>query len=433
MTLVSAALEAGLPAQRLTRLRQVQALAAELGLPTYLVGGLVRDLCLGRPPGDFDFVVVPAAPPAGTTDPAGPRLAHALARALGGAVTLHPAFLTATWLPDPADPHGAPVDCATARTETYLQPGALPQVTPAADIATDLARRDFTINALAVRVDGDHLGELIDPFLGQSDLAARQVRVLNPASLRDDPTRLFRAVRYAHRLAFEIAADTLDLIPAALPVIPALSGERLRHEFDLIFAEPSAAAMLAHLDAVGALAAVHPALRWGAGESERAAVLPELPRPEWRVGLGPSHPAAYLALLLAAAPAEAAAALARLAVSRDLSEAVSAALAFQPGSWPAAPRPSQVVAALDRLPEGGLVAVYGLHPAARPVLERYLAEWRFVRADLTGDDLLALGLPAGPMFRTYLWQLRAGRLDGTLTDRAAELALARQWVNPEAG
>ncbi len=421
-----AALEASLPAERLARLRQVQALAAELGSPTYLVGGLVRDLCLGRPPGDFDFVVVPATSGA---EPAGPRLARALSRSLGGAVTLHPAFATATWF----DPAGAPVDCATARTETYPQPGALPVVTPAADIATDLARRDFTINALAVRVDGDHLGELIDPFHGQADLSAGKLRVLHPASFRDDPTRLFRAVRYAHRLGFELAPATRDLIATALPIIPALSGERLRHEFDLIFAEAAAPAMLAQLDALGALAAVHPALGWGPGETERAAVLPELPRPAWRVTLGPSRPAAYLALLLAAAPTEAAAALARLTVSRELADAVNAALAVPPTAWPADPRPSEVVAALDRLPEGGLVAAYALHPAARPVLERYLAEWRFVRAALTGDDLLALGLPAGPAFRDILWQLRAGRLDGTLTDRAAELALARQWHKPEVG
>lgn len=421
-----ATLTAALPAARLTRLQQVQSLAAELGTPTYLAGGFVRDLLLGRPPGDFDFVAVPAP---GETEPAGPRLARALARQFGGALTLHAAFGTATWF----DPLGAPVDCATARTETYAQPGWLPSVTPAADIAIDLARRDFTINALALRVDGDHLGELVDPYAGQADLAARLVRVLHADSFSDDPTRLMRAVRYAHRLGFDLAADTRAHLPSALPILPALSGERLRHEFDLIFAEPTAPAALAQLASLGALAAVHPALHWGPAESDRAAVIPTLPPPDWRLGSGPYSAAAYLALLLSAAPGESPSALARVTVTRELSDAVTAALAFQPAVWSSAPLPSEVVAVLDRLPEAGLVAAYVLHPAVRPTLDRYLSDWRFIRPDLTGEDLLALGLPAGPAFKTLLWQLRAGRLDGTLTTRAAELAFARQWVNSEAG
>jgi tRNA nucleotidyltransferase (CCA-adding enzyme) len=118
-------------------------------------------------------------------------------------------------------------------------------------------------------------------------------------------------------------------------------------------------------------------------------------------------------------------------VTRETAEAVTAALGFAPTAWGQPPLPSDVVAALDRLPEAALLAVYTLHPPQRPVLARYLSEWRFVRAELTGDDLLALGLPAGPAFKTLLWQLRAGRLDGNLTSRAAELALARRWV--EAG
>ncbi|MCC7359190.1 MAG: CCA tRNA nucleotidyltransferase [Anaerolineales bacterium] len=417
---------AALPEARLARLQQVQAAAADLGLSVYLVGGVVRDLLLGLPPGDFDLVAVPAGAEQGA--PPGPRLARALAQRHGGAVTVHPAFGTATWLA----PDGAATDCATARTETYAQPGALPSVTPTPDITTDLARRDFTLNALALRVDGDHLGELVDPFGGQADLAACLVRALHPASLQDDPTRLFRAVRYARRLAFTLAPDTLAQVAPALAVLPALSGERLRHELDLIFAEPQAAAMLTQLDELGALTALHPALSWSPAAAERAAVLPELPRPAWQLPAALIRPAACFALLLAAAPGESAGALARLAITHDVAQAVTAALAFQPAAWPAQPLPSQVVAMLDRLPPAGVAAAYALHPAQRPLLHRYLSEWRFVRADLTGDDLLALGLPAGPRFKTLLWQLRAGRLDGTLSSRTAELAQARQWLRAQA-
>ena len=418
---------AALPAARLTRLQQVQAAAAELGYPVYLVGGVVRDLLLGLPPGDFDLVAVPARPEPGA--PPGPRLARALAQRHGGTVTTHPAFGTATWY----DPEGAALDCATARTETYAQPGALPSVTPAAGIAADLARRDFTVNALALRVDGDHLGELVAPHAGQADLAARTLRALHPASFQDDPTRLFRAVRYAHRLGFTLAPDTAAQIAPALAVLPALSGERLRHELDLIFAEPQVSAMMAHLHDLGALAALHPALSWSAAAAEAAALLPGLPRPAWQLDLAPVRPAACFALLLSAAPGESAGALARLAVTREVAEAATAALALQPAAWPPEPLPSQVVAVLDRLPPAGVAAAYVLRPAQRPLLDRYLSAWRFVRADLTGDDLLALGLPAGPRFKTLLWELRAGRLDGTLTSRAAELAHAQQWLNTQAG
>jgi tRNA nucleotidyltransferase (CCA-adding enzyme) len=419
---VRAALEARLPPDRLLRLRQVQSLAAELGLPVYLVGGFVRDLLLGRAPGDFDFVV---ASNQHSADPqAGPRLARALARAHGGEVTVHGAFGTATWF----DPHGRPIDVATARTEAYPQPGALPQVTPAESIHADLGRRDFTINALAVRVDGDHLGELTDDYHGRADLEARVVRVLHPRSFVDDPTRIFRASRYAQRLGFDLAGDTQVLIPDALVVIGALSGERVRHELDLIFREGGAASILARLDSQGVLRAVHPALQWGVAETRRAAVLSELPAERWQLGLTAArdHGRVYLALLLDGdAPGDLGRALARLDVTRDVQTDVTAALALKVGAWPPDVQPSEVVRQLDRLSEPAVVAAYVLREEARSILDRYLAEWRFVRPELTGDDLLALHLPPGPQYKRILWELRAGRLDGTLTDRAGELALVQ--------
>jgi tRNA nucleotidyltransferase (CCA-adding enzyme) len=419
---VRPALEACLPAWRLARLRQVQRQSSHLGLPTYLVGGFVRDLLLGQPPGDFDFVVEAARPPDDAS--AGPRLARALAQAHGGEVTVHGAFGTATWF----DPQGTAIDFATARTEVYPEPGALPQVTPAVSIQADLGRRDFTVNALAVRVDGDHLGEVIDAFHGREDLETHTLRVLHPRSFVDDPTRIFRAVRYAQRLEFGLAGDTEVLIPDALVVIAALSGERLRHELELIFREAGAPRILARLDSLGVLRAIHAALRWGPSETGRAAVLAELPAARWRLGQSAAsdHFGAYLALLLdGAAPDDLGRALARLALNREVHADVTAALALRVAAWSSATPPSQVVAQLDRLSEAALVAAYVLREEARSTLDRYLAEWRFVRSELTGDDLVALGLTPGPQFKRLLWQLRAGRLDGTLTDRAAEVAVAQ--------
>jgi tRNA nucleotidyltransferase (CCA-adding enzyme) len=322
---------------------------------------------------------------------------------------------------------GSPVDCATTRTESYAEPGALPTVALAASILDDLGRRDFTINAMAVRLDGEAFGEVLDPFHGTADLRSRLVRVLHPRSFVDDPTRLFRAVRYAHRLGFDIAGDTLELIPSALLAVEALSGERLRHELELIFREPHAAETLARLETLGLLRASHPSLRWTPAETRRATALAGLPAARWRLDPSPATQAAYLALLLASAPPDQCGrALVRLAVSRPLYAAVTAALALKVSGWPADPRPSEIVAQLDRLPEAGVVAAYVLNEGVRPILDRYLAEWRFVRSELTGDDLQAMGLPPGPDFKHLLWQLRAARLDGAAAHRADEVALVQR-------
>lgn len=420
-TPIAAALATQLPAARLKRLHQIRAVAARLALPTYLAGGFVRDLLLGRAPGDFDLVVEPAGIPSPSA--AGPRLARALSADFGGEVTVHAAFGTATWY----DPMGSPVDCATTRTETYAEPAALPSVTLAASILDDLSRRDFSINAMAIRLDGEGFGEVLDPFHGTADLASRLVRVLHPVSFVDDPTRLFRAVRYAQRLDFDIAGDTLELIPSALLAVEALSGERLRHEFELMFREPRATDALARLETLGLLRAAHASLRWTMSESRRAAALADFPAARWRMDPTPATQAGFWALLLDAAPPDQCGrALDRLAVPRPLATAVTAALVLKVAAWPPDARPSEIVAQLDRLPEAAVVAAFALNEAVRPLLDRYLAEWRFVRPDLTGDDLQAMGLTPGPEFRRLLWQVRAARLDGEVVDRAGEVALVRQ-------
>jgi tRNA nucleotidyltransferase (CCA-adding enzyme) len=416
-----ATLEAALPGTRLARLHQIQRQAAAFGQPTYLVGGLPRDLLLGRPPGDLDVVVQAADE---RDDTAGPRLARALARAQGGEVTVHQAFGTATW----TDPAGETIDFATARTETYAHPAALPTVTPAPSILADLSRRDFTINALAIRLDGEQFGEVLDPFQGRADLTAGQVRVLHAHSLSDDPTRVFRAVRYEQRLGFQLARETLAQVPAAQAHLPALSGERVRHEFELMFPEPRCSAMLARLDALGVLAAVHPALSWGEAQARRAEGLATLPLDAWRLPAPMDLSCIPWTLLLAqGAPSQAPAALQRLSVNRRVAEAVPAALGLRLVSA----QPSQVVALLDPLSLEAVVAAYVLRPEYRRLLHDYLARWRFVTGDLTGDDLVALGLKPGPDFRRWLWDLRAARLDGQVSDRAGELALLRQWTRME--
>jgi tRNA nucleotidyltransferase (CCA-adding enzyme) len=342
---------------------------------------------------------------------------------LGGDATVHPAFRTATW----TDPTGLAVDLATARTETYARPAVLPEVKPA-PLADDLRRRDFSINTLALRVDGEHLGELLDPHGGQADLAARVIRILHPLSFQDDPTRLFRAVRYEQRLNFHLAPDTLALFPGAWEALAAVTGDRVRHEFELIFREPQVAAILTRLAELGVLPRVHPALHWGASESAKASAIPQLSLADWRIASPPTLDAFFFSLLLGGASApETFSALARLNVNKPVFQAVTEAVALQP-AWP---HPSEAVTALDGLSELGVIAAHVLHVEARPALDNYLARWRFIKAHTTGDDLIKSGLKPGPEFKKILWTLRAAWLDGEVNDDKGEKTLLARLLNTD--
>ena len=249
-------LDQSLSAQQLTLLRVVAEAAGTRQVPLYLVGGFVRDLLLGIPATDFDLVVEGDAI----------ALAKVLAAQYGGRVTAHVRFGTAQWfLPDS---NGHALDFISTRSETYKHSGALPTVKPGR-LADDLARRDFTINTLALRIDGEHWGELHDELDGLDDLKHGLVRVLHSQSFLDDPTRLFRAVRYEQRYGFQIAPETLALIPPARPLIGSLSAERVRHELDLILEEEQAVAMLDRLAELDLLQPVHPALAWNDTKRER--------------------------------------------------------------------------------------------------------------------------------------------------------------------
>lgn len=368
--------------------------------PLFVVGGFVRDVLLGLPPDDFDLVVEGDAP----------ALARALAQAHGGRVVTHPTFRTATW----HVPAGPSIDLASARTEHYPQPASLPVVHTPARLEDDLHRRDFSLNALAVALNGTRPGLLLDPLDGQADLRARLIRILHPRSFVDDPTRIFRAARYASRLQFALETETQRRLAAALTVIPLLTGDRARHEFEVIFRETAPAPILRQLDSLGALTAVHPALHWSPAADALAADLPALPTP--------AQPLAWWALLLVtAAPAQAADALARLNVPRAAREAVLAALTLR--DCPT--RPSQAVQRLERAPALGIHVASVLYPDLRPIFTRYLTDWQNQPAPLTGADLRAWGVAPGPVFKEVLWQVRAARLDGRIASRAEAEALAR--------
>lgn len=216
-------------------------------VPLYLVGGPVRDLLIQRPVGDLDLTVEGDAP----------SLARKLAAELRAPIRVHARFQTATLeLPD-----GERVDVATARAETYRRPGALPVVRPA-DIGADLLRRDFTINALALKLAPDFEPRLLDPTGGLRDLQDGVIRFLHERSPIDDPTRAFRAVRYAHRFGLRIPRETRRAIRGAIEqgCFEAVSGDRLRREVEKILSERDRAGAVRRLRNLGLHRILHPSL-----------------------------------------------------------------------------------------------------------------------------------------------------------------------------
>jgi tRNA nucleotidyltransferase (CCA-adding enzyme) len=403
----------GLPAPLAGLIRGIADRAQREATPAYLVGGAVRDLLLGRPALDLDLVFVGDAI----------AVARRVAAAQGVPFTRHEAFGTAT-VPLTgalAPPPGASptLDFVTARRETYAAPARLPRVEPAG-IADDLARRDFTINAMALPLD-PAAPALIDPHGGRADLAAGRIRALHAGSFRDDPTRIFRAVRYATRFAFTIEPDTAAWIAAALEAgaVAWLSPARVRHELLRTLAEPDAAGALARLNAIGALAAVDGALHW---DGALAPALDCAATPEER-----------LSLLLWQTPAPA---RARVAARLGVNARPADELALLAGHAAELPALDPVAAsALLRPLAPATLALYRCvgPPAAVAVTGRFLEAWRQVKPLLTGDDLRALGIPPGPRYRELLAALRDARLAGAVVGREDEVALVQRLVAAREG
>ncbi|MEW6083270.1 MAG: hypothetical protein AB1607_01625 [Chloroflexota bacterium] len=392
--------------------------SSALGFPIYLVGGSVRDLMLARPIVDLDLTVEGDAI----------KLGRALVKKYGGELTAHEKFYTATLgIRESKLDHRIPnieyLDLISARKETYSAPGALPTVTKST-IDDDLRRRDFTINAMAIRVDGDHFGELYDPLHGQADLERKLIRVLHPKSFLDDPTRIFRAVRYAVRYDFTIESETLRLLnDESRKILSELSGERLRHEFDLIFDEPNPSAMLKQLADLDVLKSISPTLPFtnydflslepppsNFGEF----VIPDIL--SFRQTLG------WTLYLMDLTEADIEALAGRLAFPALLTTTAVSASALKKGlpsfkNW----KPSQWTFHLDDLPSLSVYAVYLV--SKETALSDYLSKWQHIKPVTTGDDLKARGLEHGPRFGEILRRLRAARLDGEIKSQQEEKTL----------
>jgi tRNA nucleotidyltransferase (CCA-adding enzyme) len=367
MMTASASIEPEELAKRVQALPGVEALRqiAER-LPAYLVGGAVRDLLLGSGGADLDVAIEGDA--------------EALADLPGFELEREGLFLTGR-----LDMDGLRIDVAGARAETYPRPGALPEVHPAT-IAEDLARRDFTINAMAYPLSRD--GELLDPHGGVEDLRAGLLRILHPASFIDDPTRALRAARYATRFGFGLEPATeRNLRDADLSTV---SDDRVQNELKRSAEEEDPAAVLRLLVDWG----VMPTL-----DSEAPDRVAEV------AGLAAREPWAgwadrELAVLLA--------------ITRPLPQIRELAAATPE-------RPSEAARLAEHWDPAQLLVARAL---GAEWLDRYAAEWRHVALEITGDDLLDAGIEEGPEIGRGLAAALSGKLDGELNGRAEELRIA---------
>lgn len=399
-------LRAALTESDRTLLTHVAEVAVRLSAVPYLVGGPVRDCLLGGTIIDLDVAIEGEAI----------AVARQLARDLNGDFDPHDRFGTATvQLPTRS------LDLAMTRTETYVRPGALPEVTRGT-LETDLIRRDFTINALALRLDTDHFGELVDKHGGEHDLHARVLRVLHPQSFSDDPTRLFRAARFEQRFDFAIAPTTLQLIPTALPVIDALSGDRLRHEFELIFREAQPIKALTRLNEWRVLRQIDPALNVDDAIAVRFATQ-----------TGPLDSFTAWAWMLVQLPmADLRRITTRLNLLRDDARDLEALHNLWAAAEPIgrATKRSEIYRRLERYPDRVLRTALTLidDRAVCSNIELFRRELHDVAPALNGSDLIVLGQAAGPALGRLLEKLREARLDGQVQDRADEERYARRII-----
>lgn len=421
-----------LPAQLFNLLKRAGVLAQSMGYAAYIVGGFVRDLILGRPNLDLDLVI----------EGDGILFAEALSREIGGRVKSHRKFKTAVVILG----DGTRVDVATARLEYYEYPAALPTV-ELSSIKMDLYRRDFTMNALAIHLSPDQFGKLVDFFGAQRDIKDRVIRVLHSLSFVEDPTRILRAIRFEQRFNFRIAAQTERLIRNAIThqFVHRLSGSRVFHEIRHILEDDNPLSCIRRMDEFGLLAAIHPLLALDTrkeevlAESERIVTWYRLlyvePKPEaWRVY--------FLGLCAGMEDEQVESVAKRLGFSKhheqnfeNLRHSIRNTAQsifeweYRKGLY------SELYFLLKDLPLESVLYLMARNPkdAIQRSISLFLTTLRTQQIEIKGEDLLGLGVPAGPRVGEILRTVTAAMLDGRASCRSEQLLLAKRLAEGDIG
>ena len=441
-------MEEAFPPPLLTLIRQIGAEAAAMNAQIYFVGGIVRDLLLGLPIVDVDIVIEGEAI----------VLGNLMARKFGGKIRAHSRFGTVKWIlpediwsgiqgislsPSYILPSETPntqtentlqdkslpefIDLVTARTEFYEHPTALPTV-QRSSIKQDLHRRDFTINTLAIRLDPQRWGEVLDFYGGQTDLEDRVIRVLHSLSFVDDPTRILRAARFETRLGFNIDKRSEALIDEAIPLLNRVTGGRIRHELDLILNESKPEAALDRLQSFGALNQIDPELTcdqwiWHRFDDLRTRFDFKL----WDMDTDDKQFMYWSVLLHRVSISGLARIIERLLLPRRVVKTVQGVSRLKKNVHILAPvvKISDAVALLDLI-SVDIMAVTWLTIESRSVkdvLVKYVRDWRYIKPHMTGDDLKDMGFKPGPIYRDILNTLKAAHLEGRIETIGEERTL----------
>jgi tRNA nucleotidyltransferase (CCA-adding enzyme) len=397
--------------------------AEENGYQLYVVGGFVRDLLLRKSNLDIDLVV----------EGDGIIFAKEFAGRFAARVRAHKKFRTAVVIFE----DGFKIDVATARWEYYEYPAAMPTVA-LSSVKLDLYRRDFTVNTLAIKLNPKEFGTLIDFFGGQRDLKDGVIRVLHSLSFVEDPTRVFRAVRFERRFGFRIGKHTLRLISNALQLkmFSKLSGKRLLHELRLILDEPDPRPAIGRLDELGLLAVLHQNLSMNsrvAATLSRAYDVLAWYGLLFRSGVPKRWLVYLLALFHDLKIGDAIEALERMAFDDSgkqgfITRVIAAGKATEALGRRPFIKPSEVYLLLKNLDLE--LVLYLLSTAksedVRQAISRYITEIQDLKTDLRGEDLKAMGFEPGPIFRTILQRLLEARLDGEVMTREDEIQLVHR-------
>lgn len=435
-------MESALPPVLMALVREIGRVAREQHLHLYVVGGFARDLMLGLPTGDMDFVVEGDAI----------ALTRAIGDQFGGQTRAHGRFGTGKWMISgddwkrigtmlgvEANPNELPshLDFVTARREFYEAPTVLPEV-ELSSIKHDLHRRDFTINTLAISLDPSNFGELLDFYGGESDLKEGRIRVLHSLSFVDDPTRIMRAVRLEQRLGFHLGPRTKELLISAIPLMERVSGDRVRHEIELMLDEARPEDALCRLESLGVLQMLHSGLRcddWLRSAFEalryahREAVWAE-------VGGDFDIEVPYFALLTYRMPMDAINSVgARIRVQRRTLDDVEKVqkLKTKIGALATAAKPSEIDATLRGASDEVLITLWAAAADAqvRDAIVRYAQTLRHVMPETDGEVLKARGLKPSRLFSRVLGALRVARLDGEIRTSEEEIQMLEHLLTQE--